>query len=50
MTREEKLAALYQGSTVYRPLGEEDSILAELPWDAAGANAPSAILPEIPSA
>ena len=30
MTREEKLAALYQGSTVYRPLGEEDSILAEI--------------------
>ena len=29
MTREEKLASLYQGSTVYRPLGEEDSILVE---------------------
>lgn len=30
MTREEKLASLYQGATVYRPLGEENSILVEV--------------------
>lgn len=29
MTREEKLASLYQGTTVYRPLQEEHSILVE---------------------
>ena len=43
MTREEKLASIYRGGTVYRPLQEENSILLECSWDAAGTNAPSAI-------
>ena len=43
MTREEKLASIYRGGTVYRPLQEENSILLEVQLDAAGTNAPSAI-------
>ena len=30
MTREEKLASIYRGGTVYRPLQEENSILLEV--------------------
>ena len=30
MTREEKLASIYRGGTVYRPLQEEKSILLEV--------------------